>query len=231
VGLPARRRTADPVTPPDLTGKTAVLTSATTGLGPSLARRLTEAGAEVVGVGDIRARDEAEAMVEDVVTRFGSLDVLVNGLPPLSDRRPAETGEWDDSALALAGTFHCSQAAGRHMLAHGGGVIVNLSLTLGLHPIEGFAAESVVSGATIALTRALGVEWAPRGVRVVGVTVGPLDTIPDIFGDVVLRTPLQRRGAADELGEAVVYLASDDAAFVTAENLRVDGGWSAFQMF
>jgi NAD(P)-dependent dehydrogenase (short-subunit alcohol dehydrogenase family) len=64
-----------------------------------------------------------------------------------------------------------------------------------------------------------------------GVTVGPLDTIPDIFGDVALRTPLQRRGATDELGEAVVYLASDDAAFITAEHIRVDGGWSAFQMF
>jgi NAD(P)-dependent dehydrogenase (short-subunit alcohol dehydrogenase family) len=222
------------MTPPDLTGKTVVLTSATTGVGPALARRMTEAGAEVVPVGDIRVRDEAEAMVEDAVGRFGSLDVLVNGLPPFGAERPAETSggpEWDDAALALAGTFYCCQAAGRHMLANGSGVIVNLSLTLGLHPIEGFAAESVVSGATIALTRALGIEWAPRGVRVVGVTAGPLDTIPDIFGDVVLRTPLQRRGAADELGEAVVFLASDDAAFVTAENLRVDGGWSAFQMF
>jgi NAD(P)-dependent dehydrogenase (short-subunit alcohol dehydrogenase family) len=195
---------------------------------------MAEAGAEVVVVGDIRVREQADAMVEDVLSEFGSLDILVNGLPPLSDERAAETGggpEWDDVAQTLTGTFHCCQAAGRHMLSNGSGVIVNLSLALGLHPIQGFAAESVISGATIALTQALGIEWAPRGVRVVGVTVGPLDTIPEIFGDVVLRTPLQRRGTAHELSEAVVYLASDDAAFVTAENLCVDGGWSSFQMF
>jgi NAD(P)-dependent dehydrogenase (short-subunit alcohol dehydrogenase family) len=222
------------MTPPDLTGKTVVLTSATSGVGPTLARRMAEAGAEVVAVGDIRAPEEGEAMVQDVVAEFGALDILVNGLPPLSDKRAAETGggpEWDDLALALSGTFYCCQAAGRHMLANGSGVIVNLSLALGQHPVEGFAAESVIAGATVALTRALGIEWAPRGVRVVGVTVGPIDTIPDIFGDAVLRTPLQRRGSPDELGEAVLYLASDDAAYVTAENLSVDGGWSAFQMF
>jgi NAD(P)-dependent dehydrogenase (short-subunit alcohol dehydrogenase family) len=195
---------------------------------------MAEAGAEVVVADRPETPPESEAMVEDVLSRFGSLDILVNGLPPLRDKRAAERAggrEWDDLALALTGTFNCCQAAGRHMLANGGGVIVNLSLALGLHPVQGFAAESVISGATFALTEALGIEWAPRGVRVVGVAVGPSDTLPDVFGDVARRTPLQRRGAADEVSEAVLYLASDDASFVTAETLRVDGGWSAFQMF
>ena len=222
------------MSPPDLTGKTVVLTSAATELGPTLAQRLAEAGAAVVVVDNPETTGESEVMVEGVLTRSGSLDILVNGVPALRDKRAAEADggtEWDELALALTGTFRCCQAAGRQMLANGRGVIVNLCLAIGLHPVQGFAAESVVSGATVALTQALGIEWASRGVRVVGVAIGPVETISDVFGDVALRTPLQRRGAADELSEAVLYLASDDAAFVTAETLRVDGGWSARQMF
>jgi NAD(P)-dependent dehydrogenase (short-subunit alcohol dehydrogenase family) len=222
------------VSAPDLTGKVVVITSGTTGVEPTLARSIAEAGAEVVVVSRPEAIEEAEALVERACAEFGSIDILVNGLAPLGDKRPAEAvegGKWDDLAPGLTGTLHCCRAAGRYMLARGSGVIVNLSLAIGLHPVQGFAAESVISGATIALTQALAIEWAPRGVRVVGVAIGPLDVIPDIFGDVALRTPLQRRGVPRELGEAVVYLASDDASFVTGETLRLDGGWSAFQMF
>lgn len=222
------------MTLPDLTGKVVALTSGAAGLGPALARDIEQAGAEVVNVGDPATAEECDAMVADVCKRFGSLDVLVNGLPPPAGGGRAETREgrdWDDLAAGLTRTYHCCQAAGRHMLDRGGGVVVNLSLALGLHPVQGFAAESVVAGAVIALTQALGVEWAPRGVRVVGVAIGALGAVPGVFGDVAQRTPLQRRGDARELSDAVVYLASDQASFVTAEILRVDGGWSAYQMW
>jgi NAD(P)-dependent dehydrogenase (short-subunit alcohol dehydrogenase family) len=174
-------------------------------------------------------------LVRDVLDEFGALDVWINGLPPLGERRAAEAvggPEWEDSvALALTGAFHCCQSAGRHMLPTGSGVIVNLSLAVGLHPVQGFAVDCVISGALIALTQALGVEWAPRGVRVVGVATGPQETVPSIFGDPVLRTPLRRIGTANEVAEAVTYLASEDAGFITAETLFVDGGWRSFQMF
>lgn len=237
---------------PDFTGKTVVITFGTTGLGPAIAQRLAAAGAQVVvagpggtdaaGVGqgrcrplDVRVAEECEAFVRDVLDEFGSLDVWINGLPALNDSQDAETVEthvWDDSlALGLTGAFHCSRAAGRHMLSTGRGVIVNLSLGIGQHPVQGLAVDSVVSGALVTLTKALGIEWAPRGVRVVGVATGPLDIAPDIYGDVAVRTPLRRRGTPAEVAEAVLHLASDDADFITAETLPVDGGWRSYQMF
>jgi NAD(P)-dependent dehydrogenase (short-subunit alcohol dehydrogenase family) len=247
------------MSPTDLARKTVVITFGATGLGSALVRQMEDAGAQVVVAGggeaedadwvsrarwergnrykpfDARVPEQSEALVDEVLREFGALDVWINGLPPPNEKGAPETGKRQGSeaslGFALTGAFNCCQAAGRHMLSTGRGVVVNLSLVIGSRPIQGFVVESVISGGLIALTQALGVEWAPRGVRVVGVAAGPLEGGPNIFGDVSRRTPLRRLGTANEVAEAVMYLASDDASFITAETLAVDGGWCSFQMF
>jgi 2-deoxy-D-gluconate 3-dehydrogenase len=133
---------------------------------------------------------------------------------------------WEESlATLLTASFYCAQAAGRQMLKQGHGVIANLTSVHGLKAIEGHVADSVAHAALMGLTRALGVEWAGRGVRVVGVAL-PLE-----FGEPSRRTPLRSNASMQQIAETLLYLTSDEAAYVTAETLPVDGGWSAYQLF
>jgi NAD(P)-dependent dehydrogenase (short-subunit alcohol dehydrogenase family) len=119
-------------------------------------------------------------------------------------------------------------------------VIVNIASVTGMLHIEGRAAYSVAKAGVIALTEALGIEWASRGVRVVGVAPGVVLTpmVHELFDQGAVdratyeqRTPLRRLGTVEEIAEAVFYLASDEASYITAETMRVDGGWTAYQMF
>ena len=126
------------------------------------------------------------------------------------------------------------------MLAQGKGVIINMASVTGLLHIEGRAAYSVSKAGVIALTEALGIEWANRGVRVVGIAPGVVATpmAQAVFDAGVAsqatyerRTPMHRLGSVDEIADAALFLASDEAAYITAETLRVDGGWTAYQLF
>ena len=175
--------------------------------------------------------------------QHGHIDVWVNNAG-ISKLAPAETmplSFWDDSiAVMLAGTFYCSQAAGKHMLTRKKGVIVNIASVTGMMHHQDRVAYSTAKAGIIALTEALGVEWAARGVRVVGVAPGVVLTdmakatinegraSMDAFQR---RTPMQRLGEVTEVAEAVFYLASDEASYITAETMRVDGGWVAYQLF
>jgi NAD(P)-dependent dehydrogenase (short-subunit alcohol dehydrogenase family) len=140
----------------------------------------------------------------------------------------------------LSGAFYCAQAAGRQMLAQGSGVIVNIASVQGYQYIEGRVANSVSKAGLIMLTEALGIEWAGRGVRVVGVARAGVLTgqvrqeIAEGTASLEAyerRTPLHRLGTVEEIAEAVLFLASDEASYITAETLRVDGGWVAYQFF
>lgn len=245
-----------------------VITGAGRGLGLGLARRFGQAGAQVIlaeldavlgqqaaaelqsagilaHVAPLDVRDPAQsrALVEKVVNAYGRLDVWVNNAG-VSTIAPAETlasTTWDDLlAVNLSGAFYCAQAAGQQMLAQGKGVILNIASVTGLLHIEGRAAYSVSKAGVIALTEALGIEWANRGVRVVGIAPGVVATpmAQAVFDAGVAsqatyerRTPMHRLGAIDEIAEAALFLASDEAAYITAETLRVDGGWTAYQLF
>lgn len=174
------------------------------------------------------ARDAAQCatLVEQLAQR-SVLDVWVNDHATVRavSAELLSPQEWDDSLReALSSTFFCAQAAGRHMLARRTGVIINMASVTGLVRETGYAALSVAHAGIIALTEALGVEWAPRGVRVVGVAV-PMP------GQPIRRTPLRKPVSADEIAEAVLYLASAQASYITAETLRVDGGFTAHQLF
>ena len=191
---------------------------------------------------DVRDPRQSQALVERVVAQRGTIDVWVNcaGAP---QSRPAETMPlmaWDDSlATRLSGAFYCAQAVGAHMLGRGRGVIVNVASVSAFQAIEGRAADSAAMAGLVALTQALGIEWAARGVRVVGIAPGALATDIGPSGSALgfpaavyeHRTPLRRLGTAEEAAEAVFFLASDEAAFIVGETMRVDGGWTAYHLF
>jgi NAD(P)-dependent dehydrogenase (short-subunit alcohol dehydrogenase family) len=246
-----------------LNDKTVVITGAGTELCHETARRFGAAGAFVVIAGNDRddgvaaetqlraagiqtafealdARDPAScsALAGKVAHERGGINVWVN-IPAMISTAPAESMQrvlWDDAmAAVLSGTFYCAQAAGRHMLAQpGGGVIINVSSVAGMVHEKGYAASCVANAGIIALTEALGVEWAGRGVRVVGVAPAPAPQptqSDEGLEQFKRRSPMKRPATWQEIAEAVFYLAGAEASYITAETLRVDGGWVAYQLF
>ena len=126
------------------------------------------------------------------------------------------------------------------MLARGWGIIVNMASVNGYLAVEGRVAYSTAKAGLIMLTQALGIEWANRGVRVVGLAAGVVLTEMVekglAEGTALLeayerRTPMRRLGTSQEIAEAVLYLASDEASYIVGEVLRVDGSWGAYQLF
>jgi NAD(P)-dependent dehydrogenase (short-subunit alcohol dehydrogenase family) len=251
------------------TGCTVVITNAGAGLGLAIARRFGQAGAhavitEVDAVAGERAvetlrrealsasfalldmRDPAQSLrlIDMLARERGPIDVWVNnpmGLlhTGLAESLPREG--WDSTlAFVLSGTFYCAQAVGRQMLTRGRGVIINVVSAEGFRPIEGRVAHSTGAAGMIMLTKALGIEWATRGVRVVGIATGVEmaegsreSTLAAIDADErpQCRIPMRRRGTVEEISDSVLYLASDTAKYIVAETLRVDGGWVAYQLF
>jgi NAD(P)-dependent dehydrogenase (short-subunit alcohol dehydrogenase family) len=192
---------------------------------------------------DVRKPEQSAALVSRLVQAHGRIDVWVNNAG-IAHKAPAESlslEAWDESiAVMLSGVFYCSQAAGRHMLEQGSGVIVNVASVGGMKHIEGRVAYSVPKAGVIMLTQALGVEWAKRGVRVVGIAPGVvmtemvqkgIDEGTARLDAYIRRTPLRRLGTIEEIAEAVFFLASDEAAYIVGEVMRVDGGWVAYQLF
>jgi NAD(P)-dependent dehydrogenase (short-subunit alcohol dehydrogenase family) len=251
-----------------LTQKTVIVAGNGRGLSPGIAHRFGQAGAHVViadtdartgedtaralqGEGfsaayevlDLRDQSQVTALVRRVVEDRERIDVWVNNLS-VARKGAAEalTREaWQESVdTILSGTFYCSQAAGRHMLAQGRGVIVNVTSVDGYQAIEDNAASCAAHAGLVMLTQALGIEWASRGVRVVGIAPGALTTDfaqdganegSDVGRAYERRTPQRRIGAVEEVAEAILYLTSEEASYVTAETMRVDGGWTAYQLF
>ena len=248
--------------------KVVVITGAGRGLGYGMARRFGQEGAQAIVAEinpvlgqqaantlqaegllavseplDVRDPAQSVALVEKLVQRYGHVDVWVNnaGIANKGQAESLSLQAWDDSiAVMLSGAFYCSQAVGRQMLAQGSGVIVNVASTGGLQYIEGRVAYSVPKAGLIMLTQALGIEWAKRGVRVVGIAPGVVMTemvqkgIDEGTANMDAyqrRTPMRRLGTVDEIAEAVLFLASEQASYIVGEVLRVDGGWTAYQMF
>jgi 3-oxoacyl-[acyl-carrier protein] reductase len=240
------------------TGKVVIIAGNGGELGFALARAFAEAGSQAVVVAafmrglespmlstlqneglavhyeEIDARDpvQCNTLVEQVVERFGHVDVLVNAssMPDfdfsVGAAESLQASAWEESlAATLSAAFYCAQAAGNQMLKQGYGVIANLTSVYGLKVSEGHVTASVVHAALVALTKALGVEWAGRGVRMVGVA------LPLALGEPSRRTPLRSGVTAQQIAETLLYLTSDEAAYVTAETIPVDGGWTAYQLF
>ena len=233
---------------------THLITGAGSGIGEAVARGLHAEGAEVV-LADLRA-EAVEAIAaelgeratpvtldvrdEEAVRRVvGDLDVLANvagiGSTTTAPETPLDT--WEDVfAVNARGTFLCCKHAIPSMVARGGGSIVNMGSVAGLVGLRNRAAYCASKGAVIALTRALAVDHVADGVRVNAVCPGTVDSpwvrrLVDEIGESLdalrARHPMGRLGEPDEIAAAVLYLASDDAAFVTGTAFAIDGGLTA----
>ncbi|MGQ9851219.1 MAG: SDR family NAD(P)-dependent oxidoreductase [Aggregatilineaceae bacterium] len=206
--------------------------------GQQVAQALRQQGAPVDFIGvDVAQRDQAEALIAQVIERFGRLDVLVNNAGAHEKAPFADESEdlWQRMfRINVLGTVFPSQAAVRHMRAHEGGSIVHVASKAGVVGEPGRAAYSAAKGAVIALTRAMAVELARDGIRVNAVCPGPvvtdmlLEAVPteEQRRQLAAQAPLGRLGQPLDIAGAVLFLASDESAWCTGQALSVDGGLS-----
>ncbi|HKQ62559.1 MAG TPA: 3-oxoacyl-ACP reductase family protein [Candidatus Polarisedimenticolaceae bacterium] len=200
-----------------------------------VAQRIVESGGEAFACGaDVAIADEAEMLVDETVDRFGRLDVLVAnaGIWRGAPVEEISDGEWNEMlSINLSGVFHVIRAAVPHLRNGGGGRIITLSSTAGQRGEAGHAHYAATKGAIISFTKSLAVELAPAGILANCVAPGWVAT--DMTeaaldgaqrGPILAAIPLGRVATPEEIAGAVLFLASDLAAFVNGEVLNVNGG-------
>jgi meso-butanediol dehydrogenase/(S,S)-butanediol dehydrogenase/diacetyl reductase len=210
-----------------------------------LADRLPTGHRLRVVVGDVVDHDFRKELVTGTVEAFGRLDVLVNNAGIMSGGAPESisTEDWDRvHGINAKAPFFLAQEAIPHLAATRG-AIVNQSSILGLRANHGLAAYTASKAAVVGMTRALAVDLAEQGVRVNALCPGSIDTpmpwslVASVLGPdnddvareaLVSRQLIKRLGTPEEVAAAAVFLASDDASFITGVALPVDGGWSAW---
>lgn len=235
-------------------GRRALVTGAGSGIGAAVAAVLHAGGAEVVLADSAQERVDAvaaglgerataialdvrdEAAVREAVR---GLDVLANvaGVGSTTSAPDTPLEVWQDVfAVNVTGTFLCCKHAIPDMVEQGRGAIVNIGSVAGLVGLRNRAAYCASKGAVIAFTRALAIDHVGQGVRVNSVSPGTVDSpwvrrlvedVGESLDALRARQPMGRLGLPDEVAEAVAYLASDAAAFVTGTNLVIDGGLTA----
>jgi len=184
---------------------------------------------------DVGDGQQVEAAVKRTVDTFGRIDVLVNnaGYRIRARLEDLPRHEWDAMiATNLTGVFLFSQAAGRVMIQQKSGTIVNVSSVAGRSGSRGMAAYAAAKAGVTALTQSLGAEWAKYGIRVNAVAPGPVETegvlqvwkTPAMIANASREVPLGRLGRPEEIAWAVIFVASDQAQFMTGETMYVSGG-------
>ncbi|MBL8692074.1 MAG: SDR family oxidoreductase [Rhodospirillaceae bacterium] len=194
----------------------------------------------VAHVFDVADEARVVAAIGEVAKAWGRIDVLINNAG-LAARQPSEAldlATWEKVLrINLNGSFLCAREAGKVMLAQKRGSVVNIASIMGLvgGGLYPNLAYHSTKGALVNFTRALAVEWADRGVRVNAVAptfvktplTARLLSDPQMKSAIEGMTPLGRLAEADEIADAILYLASDASAMVTGHTLPVDGGWVA----
>lgn len=192
---------------------------------------------------DVSDAANVKQVVEAVVKRYGRIDVWVNnaGIAHKGYAVDLEPSDWDaDIGVMLSGAFYCAKYVGKVMIEQGRGSMVNVASVNGLFAQKGRAPYCSAKAGLIMLTKVLASEWAEHGIRVNAVAPGVVMTElvqQGIDQGIVTeqtylsRIPMGRMGELTEVVEAVTFLASDEASFVTGEVLRVDGGWTAYHLF
>lgn len=245
----------------ELDGKVAIVTGAAGGIGAGIVKSLSAAGAAVVltdydggrlaaaelaaqeyadaaRVGaieaDVTAKADVERLAAETIERFGGIDILVNNAGVLRVGPSLEISEQEWNLVLssnLTSAFLCSQAVLPHMIEKGDGAIVNITSVAGEAYTTNHVHYAASKAGMIALTRDLGYEMAPHGVRINGVSPSAVlsrmnqeGLAPATRESLEKAIPLGRWGVPGDIGDAVVFLASARASFIVGENLPVAGG-------
>jgi len=244
---------------PDLTGKVALVTGASRGIGAAVAEKLAQCGASVAvnysGSADaahqvvdaitsqggravalqanVRESSEASKLVEDTIAQLGGLDIVVNNAGITRDGLAMRMSDEDWSAVIdtnLSGVFYVSRAAARPLMKQRAGAIVNVASVIGLVGNAGQVNYAAAKAGVIGLTKSLAREFAPRGIRVNAVAPGFIETdmtatLPESVCDAARgQIALGDFGSTEDISNAIAFLASEEARYITGQTLAVDGG-------
>lgn len=208
-------------------------------LAEKTAKEVCAAGRRSLAVAiDVTQRAQVEALVERTVQELGRLDIMVSnaGISEYHDFLTMPEEAWQRTiGINLTGVFLCGQAAARAMTRTGSGAIINTASQRAESAVARHAHYVASKAGVRGLTKAMAVELAPMGIRVNAIGPAPILTDlnrermadPEIRGAALARIPLGRLGDPQDIVGAAVYLASDEASFVTGHTLYVDGGWLA----
>jgi NAD(P)-dependent dehydrogenase (short-subunit alcohol dehydrogenase family) len=240
-----------------MSGRSVVITGAASGIGRAASERFVADGERVIGVdveldgladgvtgfpADVSDPLAVERAIAFAVATNDGIDVLCNnaGVASTTSVLDCTFDEWERVfAINARGVFLGTKYALPHMLASGGGVIVNTASIAGMIGLPDRAAYCASKGAVIALTKQVAIQWATQGIRCNCVCPGTVDSPwvgrlleasnePETLrAQLIARQPLGRLGTPEEIAAAIVYLASADAAFMTGTALVIDGGVTA----
>lgn len=243
----------------DLTGKTAIITGASRGIGAEIAKRFAAAGANVVVnysgsqqkaeavveaieenggkaiavKANVADADTVKAMVDETISHFGTVDILVNNAGITRDNlmMRMKDDEWDDVINTnLKGVFICTKAVTRQMMKQRSGRIVNIASIVGIMGNAGQANYVASKAGVIGLTKTTARELASRGITANAVAPGFITTEmtdglnEEIQQSMMSQIPLGRFGKPEEVAKAALFLASDEASYMTGQTLHLDGG-------
>jgi NAD(P)-dependent dehydrogenase (short-subunit alcohol dehydrogenase family) len=186
---------------------------------------------------DVRKPEQVDEMVQRTVKHFGGLDILINNAAGNFICRAEELSPngWNSViGIVLNGTFYCSRAVGQYMIARKrGGAIVSILANYVWTGSPGTIHSAAAKAGVMSMTQTLAVEWAPHGIRVNAVAPGPIESpgaakqlwsTPEAVNRITSMVPLRRWGRPEEVADAVAFLASTQAGFITGEILTIDGG-------
>jgi NAD(P)-dependent dehydrogenase (short-subunit alcohol dehydrogenase family) len=247
--------------PARLQGKIAIVTGGNKGIGRTISVELAREGADVTVVAghdlvgakdvvheieslgrrgiallaDVTNSGSVEEMVAEAAAHFGRIDILVNNAGGGSVRLPLDEiseQDWDRVfAINTKSVFLCSTAVARRMMQQKSGVIISIAGASAHRSYPRYGAFGPAKAAVVSFTGQASLEWAPHGIRVNGVSPGPIrdpetqwqEREPELAKEVLL-LPIQRAGTRWEVARTVAYLASEDAGYVTGQMIIVDGG-------
>jgi NAD(P)-dependent dehydrogenase (short-subunit alcohol dehydrogenase family) len=186
---------------------------------------------------DVREPEQVDEMVQRVVRHFGRIDILVNNAAGnfICRAENLSPNGWNAViGIVLNGSFYCSRAVGQHMIARGkGGSIVSVLANYVWTGSAGTVHSAAAKAGVMSMTQTLAVEWARHRIRVNAVAPGPIESpgaakqlwnTPEAVQRITEMVPLGRWGQPSDVADAVAFLASEHAGFITGETLTIDGG-------